>query len=55
MRFISQIPRQEKIKRYLREAEDFYIAFSIFPPAVSEFYGKMRQAYDELKSIKVNV
>jgi len=55
MRFISQIPRQEKIKRYLREAEDFYIAFSIFPPTVSEFYNKMRQAYDDLKSIKVTV
>ncbi|MEK0335958.1 MAG: hypothetical protein QQN41_00780, partial [Nitrosopumilus sp.] len=55
MRFISQIQRQEKIKRYLREAEDFYIAFSIFPPTVSEFYNKMRQAYDELKSIKVTV
>ncbi len=55
MRFISQIPRQEKIKRYLREAEDFYIAFSIFPPTVSEFYSKMRQAYDDLKSIKVTV
>ena len=55
MRFISQISGQEKIQRYLREAEDFYIAFSIFPPTVSEFYTKMRQAYDELKSIKVSV
>jgi len=55
MRFISQIPRQEKIQRYLREAEDFYIAFSILPPSVSEFYIEMRQAYDELKSIKVSV
>jgi len=55
MRFISQIQRQEKIKRYLREAEDFYIAFSIFPPTVSEFYSKMRQAYDDLKSITVTV
>ena len=55
MRFISQIPRQEKIQRYLREAEDFYIAFSILPPSVSEFYIKMRQAYDELKRIKVSV
>jgi (p)ppGpp synthase/HD superfamily hydrolase len=55
MRFISQISGQEKIQRYLREAEDFYIAFSIFPPTVSEFYNKIRQAYDELKSIKVSV
>ena len=55
MKFISQISGQEKIKRYLREAEDFYIAFSILPPTVSEFYTKMREAYDELKSIKVSV
>jgi len=55
MIFISQISGQEKIQRYLREAEDFYIAFSIFPPSVSEFYTKMRQAYDELKGIKVSM
>ena len=55
MRFISQIPGQEKIKRYLREAEDFYIAFSIFPPTVNSFYTQMREAYVELKSIKVTV
>ncbi len=55
MRFISQIAGQKKIERYLREAEDFYIAFSIFPPTVSEFYTKMRLAYDDLKRIKVTV
>ena len=55
MRFISNISGQEKTQRYLREAEDFYIAFSILHPSVSEFYSKMRQAYDELKSIKVSV
>ncbi len=55
MKFISQIPRQEKIKRYLREAEDFYIAFSIIPPAINGFYIKLREAYDELKRIKVTV
>ena len=55
MRFISQIPGQEKIKRYLREAEDFYIAFPIFPPTVNSFYTQMREAYDELKSIKLTV
>ena len=55
MRFISHISVQEKTQRYIREAEDFYIAFSILPPTVSEFYPKMRQAYDELKSIKISV
>ena len=55
MRFMSKIPGEEKIKRYLREAEDFYIAYSIFPPTVKEFYYQMREAYDELKSIKISV
>lgn len=55
MEFMAQVSAQEKIQRYLREAEDFYIAFSIFPPTVSEFYTKMRQAYDDLKNIKVTV
>lgn len=53
MRFISQTPNHEKIKRYLREAEDFYIAFSLFPPQTLDFYKEIRKAYDELKSIKV--
>jgi len=53
MKFISNTSEQKKIKRYLRESEDFYIAFSILPPTVSEFYNEMRQAYDELKRIKV--
>ena len=55
MNFISSISGQEKIQRYLREAEDFYIAFSIFPPTVSEFYAKMRKAYDELRLVKISM
>jgi len=63
----KNLPQEEKLRiRFgvakliktwyeIREAEDFYIAFSIFPPTVSEFYDKMREAYDELKSIKVTV
>ena len=53
MKFISQIPKHEKIKRYLREAEDFYIAFSLFPPQSIYYYKEIRKAYDELKSIKI--
>ena len=53
MKFITQIPKHEKIKRYLREAEDFYIAFSLFPPQTLEFYNKIRIAFDDLKSIKI--
>ena len=53
MKFMAQIPNHKKIKRYLREAEDFYIAFSLFPPQTIEFYEEIRKAYDDLKSIKI--
>ena len=53
MKFISQTPKHDKIKRYLREAEDFYIAFSFFPPQTLDFYHKIRKAYDELRRIKI--
>ena len=55
MKFISQIPKHEKIERYLREAEDFYIAFSLFPPQTLDFYHEIRNAYNDLKSIKITV
>jgi len=42
MKFISQISEQEKVKRYLREAEDFYIAFSRLSRLLVHIYlGKM--------------
>jgi len=53
MKFMAEIPKHEKIKRYLREAEDFYIAFSLFPPQIPSFYKEIRKAYDELKKIKI--
>jgi len=53
MNFISQIPNHEKIKRYLREAEDFYIAFSLFPPQTMDFYQEIRKSYEDLKGIKL--
>jgi len=53
MKFIAQIPNHEKTKRYLREAEDFYTAFSLFPPQTIDFYKEMRKAYDDLKSQKI--
>ena len=55
MKFLSHVSEQEKVNRYLREAEDFYIGFTILPPTVSEFYTEMRKVYDELKRIKVTV
>lgn len=53
MKFITQTPKHEKVKRYLREAEDFYIAFSLFPPQTFDFYNKIRTAYEDLKSLKI--
>jgi len=55
MRFMVEIPEHEKIKRYLREAEDFYIGFTLFPPQLTEFYTEIRNAYDELKRIKITI
>ncbi len=51
MRFISKVPYHEKVKRYIREAEDFFIAFSLTPPRMDDFYEKIRQAYTELKKL----
>ena len=51
MRFISKIPYHEKVKRYIREAEDFYIAFTLAPPRMDDFYIKIRQAYEELRNL----
>jgi len=53
MKFMAQMPNHEKIKRYLKEAEDFYLAFSLIPPQTLDFYQKIRKAYDELKSLKI--
>jgi len=53
MKFITNISGHEKIRRYLREAEDFYIAYAIFPPTINDFYTRMREAYEELRGIKV--
>jgi (p)ppGpp synthase/HD superfamily hydrolase len=50
MIFIQQIPGHDKIRRYLREAEDFYIAYTMLPPKMPEYYGKIRGAYERLRS-----
>jgi (p)ppGpp synthase/HD superfamily hydrolase len=55
MNFVSQLPKNDKVRRYIREAEDFYIAFTLIYPLTDEFYFRMRQTYDEIKSIKVKV
>ena len=51
MRFISKVPYSEKAKRYIQEAEDFYIAFTLTSPKMDDYYTKIKQAYDELKNL----
>lgn len=51
MLFIRQVPGHDKITRYLREAEDFYLAYTMLHPKVPEFYPRIRAAYEELKAI----
>ena len=49
MRFISNIPGHPKVKRYLREAEDFYLAYTMLDPKMPDFYKKIRIAYERLR------
>lgn len=51
MLFIRRVPGHDKIRRYMREAEDFYIAYTMLPPKTPELYRKMREAYEELKAM----
>ncbi|MFL6327159.1 MAG: hypothetical protein ACJ71J_04790 [Nitrososphaeraceae archaeon] len=50
MRFISSIPGHPKIRRYLREAEDFYLAYTMLHPAMPDFYKRIRTAYEKLRA-----
>ena len=54
MRFVAEIPGNKKIQRYIREAEDFYIAYPLLTPRMDNFYSKIRTAYEDLKKIKVS-
>lgn len=59
MKFISNISKLDgnivnnKIKRYLREAEDFYLSFALLEPAMKDLYLKLRQSYENLKSLNI--
>lgn len=55
MKFVAEIPGNEKIKRYIQESEDFYIAYPLLTPRMDDFYTKIRNAYDDLRKIKVSV
>lgn len=49
MRFISRVPEHPKVTRYLREAEDFYLAYTMLDPKIPDFYKKIRIAYEKLR------
>jgi (p)ppGpp synthase/HD superfamily hydrolase len=40
----------EKIKRYLREAEDFYLGYTMLSPKIPDLYKKLRSSYEQLRS-----
>jgi (p)ppGpp synthase/HD superfamily hydrolase len=40
---------KNKRKRYLREAEDFYLAYALLPPRMEDFYTQLRASYDNLR------
>jgi (p)ppGpp synthase/HD superfamily hydrolase len=54
MRFMVSVPRHEKIKRYVREAEDFYLAYTMLDPPMYDFYTNIREAYEQLRKIEKN-
>ena len=59
MKFISNISKSDrkkvnnKIKRYLREARDFYLSFALLEPAMKDLYLKLRESYENLKSLNI--
>ena len=55
MRFLADVSGSDKINRYIREAEDFYIAYTLLTPRMDDFYTKIREAYDNLRKIKISV
>lgn len=52
MRFMLRVPGHNKIRRYMREAEDFYLAYAMLRPKMPEFYHKIRAAYQELQALQ---
>ena len=49
MRFISRVSEHPKVARYLREAEDFFLAYTMLDPKMPGFYKKIRLAYEKLR------
>jgi (p)ppGpp synthase/HD superfamily hydrolase len=41
----------DKIKRYLREAEDFYLFYTVLEPSMPDFYQQIRSVYEQMRSV----
>jgi len=41
----------DKMKRYMREGEDFYLAYTMLQPKLPCFYANIRSTYEKLRSI----
>lgn len=52
MAFIKSVPGHDKVSRYLREAEDFYLAYPMLEPKMPKYHKRLRREYEELKSQK---
>jgi len=51
MTFIRHIPGHDKVRRYMQESEDFYLAYTMMPPKMPNFYRNLRVIYDELRAL----
>jgi (p)ppGpp synthase/HD superfamily hydrolase len=57
MKFVSNMSNpsgnlvSNKIRRYLREAEDFYLSYALLEPSMKDLYQELRQSYENLKSL----
>ncbi|MGH9973124.1 MAG: hypothetical protein ACRD93_04420 [Nitrososphaeraceae archaeon] len=60
MKFISSISNlggnlvNNKIRRYLREAEDFYLSYALLEPSMNDLYLKLRESYVNLKLLNTS-
>jgi (p)ppGpp synthase/HD superfamily hydrolase len=52
MLFIQNVQGHDKVRRYMREAEDFYLAYAMLEPKMPKLPKKMRSAYEALRSQK---
>lgn len=52
MGFIHGVQGHDKVRRYVREAEDFYLAYPMLEPRMPQFYARMRKAYEALRAQK---